>query len=103
MPTNSVSYRTTRPRRNGSFAQREPWKPRVEALGGVDDPAVGMAKGDRDRVAAAHQDALDQGLAAVRVARHCREVYRLAPDRAAVASDLVAVASQPTRRLAAST
>ena len=38
---------------------------RVEALGGVDDVAVRMAQGDGDRVAAAHQDALDQGLAAV--------------------------------------
>ena len=27
VPTNRVSYRTIRPRRKGSFAQREPWKP----------------------------------------------------------------------------
>ena len=43
---------------------------RVEPLGGEDDPAVGVAEGDGDRIAAAHQDALDQGLAAVRVAWH---------------------------------
>ena len=42
----------------------------VEALGGEDDPAVGVAKGDGDRVATAHQDAFDQRLTAVVVARH---------------------------------
>ena len=43
---------------------------RVEALRGIDDAAVGMAEGDGDRVTAAHQDAFDERLAAVRVARH---------------------------------
>ncbi len=44
--------------------------PGVELLGRPDDPTVGMAKGDRDRVPAAHEDALDQRLAAVGIARH---------------------------------
>ena len=39
----------------------------VEALGGGDDPAVGVAQRDGDRVAAAHEDALHEGLAAVGV------------------------------------
>ena len=38
---------------------------RVEALGGVHDLAVRMAQGHGDRVATAHQDALDERLAAV--------------------------------------
>src|SRR4029079_15358015 len=42
----------------------------VEALGRVHDPAVGVAEGNRDRVTAAHQDAFDQRLAPVGVARH---------------------------------
>ena len=58
--------------------QRVPWNAGFEALRGDDDPAVGMAQGDGDRVAAAHQDALDEGLAAVGEAGH-RGVYR--PDR----------------------
>ena len=49
----------------------------VEALGGVDDPAVGVPQGDGDRVAAAHQDALDQSLAAVVSNEALREVYRV--------------------------
>ena len=46
--------------------------PAVEALGGGDDAAVGMAQGDRDRVAAAHEHALHEGLAAIGVARAAR-------------------------------
>ena len=42
----------------------------VEALGREHDAAVGMAERDGDRVAATHQDAFDQGLAAVVVAGH---------------------------------
>ena len=42
----------------------------VEALGGEDDVAVRVAQRDRDRVATAHQDALDEGLAAVGVGGH---------------------------------
>ena len=70
VPTISVSYRTTRPRRNGSFEPARAVEAGVEALRGVEDPAVGVAEGDGDRVAAAHQDAFDQRLAAVGVARH---------------------------------
>ena len=47
----------------------------VEALGGEDDLAVRVAQGDRDRVATAHQDALDEGLAAVGVAWAWGAVY----------------------------
>ena len=70
VPTTSVSYRTTRPRTNGSFAQRLPWKPASRRSVCPDDLAVGAAEGDRDRVATAHQDALDEGLTTVGEARH---------------------------------
>ena len=73
VPTISVSYRTTRPRTNGSFDQRLAVEAGVEALGGPDDAAVGVAQGDRDRVAAAHEDALDERLAAVGEAGHARK------------------------------
>ena len=66
---------------SGNFDQRVPWKPGVEALGREDDPAVRVAQGDRDRVATAHQDALDEGLAAVGVGGHARQVYRRARGR----------------------
>ena len=46
-----------------------------------DDRAVGMAHGDADRVAAAHQDALHEGLAAVSEARHGRTESRRRPAR----------------------
>ena len=42
----------------------------VEALVLEHDPAVGMAKSDREAVAAAHHDALDERLAAVVEAGH---------------------------------
>src|SRR6185503_11646381 len=42
----------------------------VEARGRVHDPAVRVAEGNRNRVAAAHEDAFDQRLAPVGVARH---------------------------------
>ena len=77
VPTTSVSYRTTRPRMNGHFDQRRAVEAGVEALGRADDLAVGVAEGDGDRVATAHQDALDERLAAVGVAWACRQVYRL--------------------------
>ncbi len=70
VPTTSVSYRTTRPRTNGHFDQRRAVEARVEPLGREDDPAVGVAEGDGDRVATAHEDALDEGLAAVGVPGH---------------------------------
>jgi hypothetical protein len=38
-----------------------------------------VTKGDRDRIAASHQDTLDQGLAAVSEARHAREFRLPAP------------------------
>ena len=47
---------------------------RIEPLGRVHDPAVRMAQGDGDRVAAAHQHTLDQGLAAVGEAGHARSL-----------------------------
>ena len=46
---------------------------RVEALGREDDLAVRVAQGDGDRVTTAHQDALDEGLAAVGEAGHARK------------------------------
>ena len=66
----SVSYRTTRPRMNGHFDQRVPWKPESRRSVAQTISAVRVAEGDGDRVATAHQDALDEGLAAVGVARH---------------------------------
>src|SRR4029450_9831101 len=45
----------------------------VEALGVPDDPAVRVAERDGDRVPAAHEDALDERLTAVRVAWHREE------------------------------
>ena len=42
----------------------------VETLRGVHDVTVGVAQGDGDRVTPTHQDALDQGLAAVREGGH---------------------------------
>ena len=74
VPTTSVSYRTTRPRIERPLRPARPVEAGVEAFGGVDDPAVGMAQGDRDRVATAHQDALDEGLAAVGVGGHGAQV-----------------------------
>ena len=44
VPTTSVSYRTTRPRMNGSFDQRRAVEAGVEALGGADDAAVGWRR-----------------------------------------------------------
>ena len=38
---------------------------RIEALGRRHDPPIGMAEGDRDRIATAHEDALEEGLHAV--------------------------------------
>ena len=38
---------------------------RIEALGGGDDASVRVAQRDRDRVATAHEDALEEGLASV--------------------------------------
>ena len=70
VPTTSVSYRTTRPRIERPLRPARPVEAGVEPLRGAHDVAVGMAQGDRDRVAAAHQDALDQGLAAVGVGGH---------------------------------
>ena len=57
----------------------------VEAFRGVHDVAVGMAQGDRDRVATAHQDALDEGLAAVGVAGHAGSLPGAARGRRAAA------------------
>ena len=81
VPTTSVSYRTTRPRTNGHFAERCPWKPESSALGRGDDRAVRVAQGDGDRIATAHQDALDEGLAAVGVSWAWRAVYRTGASR----------------------
>ncbi len=67
---------------NGHFAPARAVEPRVEALGGVDDPAVRVAQRDGDRIATAHQHAFDEGLAAVRVVGHRREVYRRCVGRA---------------------
>ena len=64
VPTTSVSYRTTRPRRNGSFDQRVPWKPRRVARWPRRCGRPG-AERDRDRVPAAHQHALDERLTAI--------------------------------------
>ena len=85
VPTTSVSYRTTRPRTNGHLAARCPCTvPEIEALVLVDDPAVGVAEGDRDGVAAAHHDAFDERLAAIVEAGHPRSLpgqRRSAPRR----------------------
>ena len=45
-------------------------EPGVEPLGRPDDAALGAAKCDRDRIATAHEHALDQGLTAVGVTGH---------------------------------
>ena len=74
VPTTSVSYRTTSPRTSGSFAQRLPWKPESRRSVCPHDAALGAAEGDGDRIATAHQDALDEGLSAVGVARHRRSL-----------------------------
>ena len=66
VPTTRVSYRTTRPRTNGHLA-RVAVDAGIEAFGGEDDPAVRVTEGDGDRVAAAHQVGLDEGLATVGV------------------------------------
>jgi hypothetical protein len=50
--------------------------PGVEAFSGRDDPAIRMTQRDRDRVSAAHQDAFHEGLTAVCVIGHRRQVYR---------------------------
>jgi hypothetical protein len=52
------------------FRPRRPVEARIEPLGGKDDPAVRVAHRDRDRIATAHEDALDQGLTAVGVLGH---------------------------------
>ncbi len=52
---------------------------RVEALLGPDDVAVGVAQGDRDRVATAHEHALDERLSAVRVPSHRGKSTRCPP------------------------
>ena len=77
VPTTSVSYRTTRPRIERPLRPARAVEAGVEALGGVDDLAVRVAQGDGDRIATAHQDALDEGLAAVGVAGHAAPVYRV--------------------------
>ena len=56
---------------------------RVEPLGGGHDAAVGMAQRHRDRVATAHEHALDEGLAAVGV-RGSAADGRLPPPAASV-------------------
>ena len=50
---------------NGHLATRVRVQAGIEPLGGGDDAAVGMAQGDRDRVATAHEHAFHEGLAAV--------------------------------------
>ena len=69
VPTTSVSYRTTGRARTAT-SPRVPVDAGVEPLRGVDDPAIGVAEGDGDRVATAHEDALDERLAAVGIAGH---------------------------------
>ena len=75
VPTTSVSYRTTSPRTNGQRETREPCTPESRRSVAYDDAAVRVAEGDRDRVAPAHEHALDEGLAPVRESGH-GEVYR---------------------------
>ena len=65
VPTTSVSYRTTRPRRTGSFDAAGPVEAAVEWLVGPDDASVRRAECDRDRVATAHEHALDERLTAI--------------------------------------
>ena len=65
VPMTSVSYRTTMPRTNGALAKRSRGSRESSGSRRADDLAVGVAQGDADRVAAAHQHAFDQGLAAV--------------------------------------
>ena len=48
-------------------------EPGVEPFGREDDPAVGVAQRDGERIAAPHHDALDERLAAVRETRHGRQ------------------------------
>ena len=75
VPTTSVSYRTTRPRTNGHLAGAVAVdRADVEALVLEDDAAVGVAQGDRDGVATAHHDALDERLTAVVEAGHRRSL-----------------------------
>ena len=82
-PASACRRRASRTGRRGRgrtaiFDQRGAVEAGIEALGREDDPAVRVAQGDRDRVATAHQDALDERLTAVGVAWASGEVYRLA-------------------------
>ena len=59
---------------SGSLEQARAVEPAVEPFRGPHDAAVGMAERDRDRIATAHEDALDEGLAAVGIRGHDPEV-----------------------------
>ena len=54
----------------GQLGPRGAMESGTESLCSVDDAAVGVAEGDGNRVATAHEDALDQRLSAVGVPGH---------------------------------